>query len=104
LLTAQDGAIHRRTIPEALKRYVRERTKPANYSNPSDYARSLIREGQRRQAATSLPEDLATKHIAANPEVDVAKLGKLRAVAAKGWRAPRRYGHGSHLRGGGHRS
>ena len=34
------------SLPEALKRFVKERTKGANYSNPSDYVRSLIREGK----------------------------------------------------------
>ncbi len=73
------------SLPEALKRFVKERTKAANYSNPSDYVRSLIREDQRRQAATSLLEDMVTKHLAANPTASAAKLDKLRAEFWTRW-------------------
>ena len=62
------------SLPEALKIFVKERTKKANYSNPSDYVRSLIREDQRRLAATNLLDDMVAKHLAANPEAPAAKL------------------------------
>ena len=66
------------SLPEALKRFVKERTKSADYSNPSDYVRSLIREDQRRLAATNLLDEMVAKHLAANPETPAAKLEKLR--------------------------
>jgi antitoxin ParD1/3/4 len=66
------------SLPEPLKRFVKERTKSADYSNPSDYVRSLIREDQRRLAATNLLDEMVAKHLAANPETPAAKLEKLR--------------------------
>ena len=73
------------SLPEALKRFVKERTKGANYSNPSDYVRSLIREDQRRHAATSLLDDLITKHLSADPTTSPAKLEKLRGEFWTRW-------------------
>jgi antitoxin ParD1/3/4 len=73
------------SLPETLKRFVQERTKGANYSNPSDYVRSLIREDQRRLAATSLLDDMVAKHLAANPTATPAKLEKLRAEFWSRW-------------------
>ena len=66
------------SLPEALKRFVKERTKSADYSNPSDYVRSLIREDQRRLAATNLLDELVAKYLAANPATPGAKLETLR--------------------------
>ena len=66
------------SLPEALKRFVKERTKSADYSNPSDYVRSLIREDQRRLAATNLLDEMVAKHLAANPATPAAMLEKLR--------------------------
>lgn len=37
------------SLPAAMKKYVRERVKADNYSNASDYIRTLIREDQRRR-------------------------------------------------------
>ncbi len=73
------------SLPEALKRFVKERTKTANYSNPSDYVRSLIRDDQRRQAAESLLDDMLAKHLAANPAASPAKLEKLRGEFWTRW-------------------
>jgi len=73
------------SLPEALKRFVKERTKGANYSNPSDYVRSLIREDQRRLAATKLLDDMVAKHLAANPDMPAAKLEKLRGEFWTRW-------------------
>lgn len=55
------------SLPETLKRFVKERTKAANYSNPSDYVRALIREDQRRQAAEKLFEEMIAKHGPMSP-------------------------------------
>ena len=60
------------SLPEALKRLVKERTKIANCSNPGDYVGSLIREGQRHQAARRLLEEMAAKHLAARPTAGLA--------------------------------
>jgi putative addiction module CopG family antidote len=73
------------SLPEALKSFVKERTKKANYSNPSDYVRSLIREDQRRLAATNLLDDMVAKHLAANPATPAAKLEKLRGEFWARW-------------------
>ena len=73
------------SLPEALKSFVKERTKKANYSNPSDYVRSLIREDQRRLAATNLLDDMVAKHLAANPATPAAKLDKLRGEFWSRW-------------------
>jgi len=67
------------SLPEALKRFVKERTKTANYSNPSDYVRSLIREDQRRQAAERLFGDLLAKHLTTHPATSPEKVALLRA-------------------------
>ena len=73
------------SLPEALKNFVKERTKKANYSNPSDYVRSLIREDQRRLAATNLLDDMVAKHLSANPATPAAKLEKLRCEFWTRW-------------------
>lgn len=66
------------SLPETLKRFVRERTKTANYSNPSDYVRSLIRDDQRRLAAEKLWEQMLDKHVSANSGASPASIEKLR--------------------------
>ncbi len=38
------------SLPETLKKYVRERAKEGSFSNPSDFVRALIRDDQERQA------------------------------------------------------
>ena len=73
------------SLPEALKRFVKERTKTANYSNPSDYVRSLIRDDQRHQAAQALLEEMVANHLATHPTADVAKLNKLRSEYWTRW-------------------
>ena len=73
------------SLPEALKRFVKERTKAANYSNPSDYVRSLIREDQRRLIAANLLEELIAKHLIAHSSSNPAKLDKLRAEYWARW-------------------
>jgi antitoxin ParD1/3/4 len=75
------------SLPEALKSFVKERTKTANYSNPSDYVRSLIRDDQRRLAAQSLLDDMLAKHLAVNPTESPAKLEKLRGEFWARWNA-----------------
>ncbi len=73
------------SLPEALKSFVKERTKQANYSNPSDYVRSLIREDQRRLAAANLLDDMVAKHLAANPASSATNVEKLRGEFWTRW-------------------
>jgi len=73
------------SLPEKLKRFVRERAKSAHFSNPSDYVRSLIREDQRRVAAEKLLEELVTKHLATQPTARPEELDKLRAEYWARW-------------------
>ena len=61
------------SLPEALKRFVKERVRAARYSNPSDYVRSLIREDQRRVAAEQLLEEMLAKHLEAHPATSPEK-------------------------------
>ena len=73
------------SLPEALKRFVKERSKAANYSNPSDYVRSLIRDDQRRLAAEKLLTQMVAKHLAANPSTSSDNMEKLRAEFWTRW-------------------
>lgn len=73
------------SLPETLKRFVKERTKGAHYANPSDYVRSLIREDQRRVAASDLLDEMVAKHLAANPATPPATLNKLRGEFWARW-------------------
>ena len=73
------------SLPEALKRFVKERSKAANYSNPSDYVRSLIRDDQRRLAAEKLLTQMVAKHMATNPTTSPESLEKLRAEFWTRW-------------------
>ena len=42
------------SLPETLKDFVRERVREADFSNPSDYVRHLIREDKKRAAQEKL--------------------------------------------------
>lgn len=56
------------SLSEALKRYVQRRAKDGDFSNPSDFVRTLIREDQRRQAAEALERDLLADFTRADPD------------------------------------
>ena len=73
------------SLPQALKSFVKERTKTANFSNPSDYVRSLIREDQRRLAAANLLDEMLAKHLASNPAAKPQQLEKLRGEFWTRW-------------------
>ena len=73
------------SLPEALKRFVKERSKAANYSNPSDYVRSLIRDDQRRLAAEKLLAQMLAKHMADHPSTSPENQEKLRAEFWARW-------------------
>ena len=44
------------SLPETLKKYVKERVKEGSFSNPSDFVRALIRGDQERQAERLLEQ------------------------------------------------
>ena len=73
------------SLPEALKSFVKERTKTANYSNPSDYVRSLIREDQRRLAAARLLDGMLAKYLASDPGAKPQQIEKLRGEFWARW-------------------
>ena len=73
------------SLPESLKSFVKKRSKTANYSNPSDYVRSLIRDDQRRLAAEKLLSQMVGKHMATNPSTSPENLEKLSAEFWKRW-------------------
>ncbi len=54
------------SLPEELKKFVRERVKEEAFSNPSDYVRALIRRDQKRRAKRRL-EALLLKGLDAGP-------------------------------------
>jgi antitoxin ParD1/3/4 len=54
------------SLPDSLKRYVKERVTEEHYSNPSDYIRALIREDQKRQAEQRL-ERMLLEGLASEP-------------------------------------
>lgn len=73
------------SLPEKLKRFVKECAKSAQFSNPSDYVRSLISEDQRRVAAEKLLDELVAKHLATEPTTKPEDLDKLRAAYWARW-------------------
>jgi len=70
------------SLPPALKKYVRERVKADNYSNASDYIRTLIREDQRRRGIDRL-EQLLLEGLNSGGEkaLDSAEWASIRAEA-----------------------
>lgn len=70
------------SLPAALKKYVRDRVKAENFSNASDYIRSLIREDQRRRGIDRL-EQLLLDGLDSGGEkpLDAAEWQSIRAEA-----------------------
>lgn len=70
------------SLPPAMKKYVRERVKADNYSNASDYIRTLIREDQRRRGIDEL-EKLIVEGLESGGEkrLDAAEWASIRAEA-----------------------
>lgn len=70
------------SLPPALKKYVRERVRAENYSNASDYIRTLIREDQRRRGIDKL-EQLLAEGLDSGGEkpLDAAEWASIRAEA-----------------------
>lgn len=72
------------SLPAAMKKYVRERVKAENYSNASDYIRTLIREDQRRRGIDDL-ERLILDGLNSGEGVtlDDAEWGRIRQEARR---------------------
>jgi len=58
------------SLPESLKRFVKEQVEKDHYSNPSDYMRALIRAEQKRQAEKRL-EAMLLEGLESGPGVTV---------------------------------
>jgi antitoxin ParD1/3/4 len=72
------------SLPTAMKKYVRERVKAENFSNASDYIRTLIREDQRRRGIDVL-ERLVAEGLNSGEGVvlDDAEWGRIRTEAKR---------------------
>ncbi len=46
------------SLPNEMKKYVKQRTQKAHYGTPSDYMRSLVREDMRREEQERLEQAL----------------------------------------------
>lgn len=71
------------SLPETLKDFVRERVREADFSNPSDYVRHLIREDQKRAAQEKLDALLLQGLSEAPTALTAADLDALRAEARR---------------------
>lgn len=58
------------SLPDSLKRFVKERVEEEHYSNPSDYVRALIREDQKRRDERRL-EQMVLEGLASGPGATV---------------------------------
>jgi antitoxin ParD1/3/4 len=54
------------SLPESLKRFVKEQVEKEHYSNPSDFIRALLRAEQKRQAEKRL-EEMVLEGLASGP-------------------------------------
>jgi len=77
------------SLPRDLKRFVRERAKSAQYSNPSDYVRSLIRDDQQRLEAEELVNSLIKSYLKSHATLAPHELEKLRVEFWRRWSALR---------------
>lgn len=77
------------SLPRDLKRFVRERAKSAQYSNPSDYVRSLIRDDQQRLEAEKLLNTLIKSYLKSHAALAPDELEKLRDEFWRRWSALR---------------
>lgn len=58
------------SLPDSLKDFVQERAASADYSNPSDYIRALIREDKQRKAEEQLEKALL-EGLSSGPSVAI---------------------------------
>lgn len=73
------------SLPDSLKRFVKERVEEEHYSNPSDYVRALIREDQKRRDERRL-EQMVLEGLASGPGIPMTpeEWNKLREEALAG--------------------
>ena len=57
------------SLPEALKRFARERAKQAGFANPSDYVRDLIRTDRKRAEREKLDRMLMEGLASGDPQL-----------------------------------
>jgi len=77
------------SLPRSLKRFVQERAKNAQFSNPSDYVRSLIREDQQRLEAEKLLQSLTESYFKSKRKRSPDELENLRQEFWRRWSALR---------------
>lgn len=74
------------SLPQSLKDYAQEKTETGEYSNPSDYVRSLIRHDKSRQNAQMRIESLLLEGMESNEQIQVTpeywKAKKARLLAS----------------------
>ena len=61
------------SLPESLKAYAQEKTKTGQYSNPSDYVRSLIREDKSKQDAQMKIETFLIEGLESGESIPVTQ-------------------------------
>ena len=73
------------SLPDSMKRFVKERVEEEHYSNPSDYVRALIREDQKRRDERRL-EQMVLEGLASGPGIPMTReeWNKLREEALAG--------------------
>lgn len=73
------------SLPDSMKRFVKERVEEEHYSNPSDYVRALIREDQKRRDERRL-EQMVLQGLASGPGIPMTpeEWNKLREEALAG--------------------
>lgn len=73
------------SLPDSMKRFVKERVEEEHYSNPSDYVRALIREDQKRRDERRL-EQMVLEGLASGPGIPMTpeEWNKLREEALAG--------------------
>jgi len=59
------------SLPESLKGYAKDQAETANYSNPSDYVRSLIREDKERNESRQRIEAMLLEGVHSGDAIPV---------------------------------
>ncbi len=68
------------SLPEALNRFARERAQQADFSNPSDYVRDLIRQDRKQAEKEKLDKMLLEGLASGDPKLlDKAEWDSIRA-------------------------
>ncbi len=59
------------SLPDSLKTFAQDQTKTADYSNPSDYVRSLIREDKEKKETQQRVESLLLEGLESGKPIPV---------------------------------